>query len=265
VNSSTTLVVFIIGSLLLTLFAFFLILYVVLQKRRQYKFTLDKQQMEHHYASQLLQSRIEVQEEAFRHFSEEIHDNVGQVLSLTKMQLHRIAEMTTDITIRRNAQQGTELLTQVITDLRSISHTANGGLILTIGLIESIKKEVAYISSAKSIYCNFQVEGEPFALGSEKDLLVFRIIQESLANAIKHGQPDKLEILLKYHGGDFHATVSDNGAGFDMEAVNGGGLGLNNIRLRAGLLQGKLDILSSRETGTTVSLNMPVSNERKNS
>lgn len=264
-NPSTTLVVFILGSLLLTLFAFFLILYVVLQKRREYRFILDKQQMEHRYANELLQSRIEVQEEALRHFSEEIHDNVGQVLSLTKMQLHGIAEKATDMTIRRNAQQGTELLTRAITDLRNISHTANGGLILNIGLLESIKKEVNYISSAKNISCNFKVEGEPFPLGSEKELLVFRIIQESLANAIKHGMPEQLELTLKYRPGSFHVTVSDNGMGFDVSAVNGGGLGLSNIKLRAGLLEGDLNILSARETGTTVSLDMPVPYERKDS
>jgi signal transduction histidine kinase len=259
VNLETTLVVFILGSLLLTLFAFFLIVYVTIQKRRQYKHLLETQRMEHHYASQLLQSRIEVQEQALRNFSEEIHDNVGQVLSLTKMQLHRIAESATEELVRENAQKGTELLTKAIADLRSISHTANGGLILNIGLIESIKKEIGYISSAKNINCTFKVEGEPYQLGNEKDLLVFRIIQESIANAIKHGNPGSLHIRLVYQPQQFHVSVTDDGKGFDTKTINTNGLGLNNIRLRTDLLNGKLNILSSRETGTTISLDMPVS------
>jgi signal transduction histidine kinase len=258
VNLETTLVVFILGSLLLTLFAFFLIIYVTIQKRKQYRHSLEKQQIEHRYASQLLQSRIEVQEQALKNFSEEIHDNVGQVLSLTKMQLHRIAESAGDEQVRNNAQQGTELLTKAIADLRSLSHTANGGLISNIGLVESIRKEVGYISSAKNISCTFDVKGEPYQLGSEKDLLVFRIIQESIANAMKHGNPDNLDINLVYQPESFHVSVTDDGKGFDTTAVTNSGLGLNNIKLRTGLLQGKLDILSSKEKGTTVTLEMPV-------
>lgn len=264
-NPSATLVVFILGSLLLTLFAFFLIMYVTVQKRKQFKFILEKQEMEHKFKSELLQSQIEIQEQALQHFSEEIHDNVGQVLSFTKMQLHRIAEKSSDEAIRKNAEQGTELLTRAIGDLRNISHVANGGLILTMGLSEAIKKELNYLSSAKNINCNFTIEGSQYLLGSEKDLLVFRIIQESIANAIKHGKGTRLDIKLNYQPDRFCVFVTDNGTGFDVEKLNGGaGLGLNNIKLRSGLLKGELNILSSRETGTTVSLNMPVSHERAN-
>ena len=98
-----------------------------------------------------------------------------------------------------------------------------------------------------------------------RDLLVFRIIQESIANAIKHGKGTRLDIKLNYQPDRFCVFVTDNGTGFDVEKLNGGaGLGLNNIKLRSGLLKGELNILSSRETGTTVSLNMPVSHERAN-
>ncbi|WP_276132707.1 sensor histidine kinase [Polluticoccus soli] len=257
-NPETTLLVFILGSLLLTLFAFFLIIYVTIQKRKQYRHSLEKQRMEHKYASQLLQSQIEVQEQALKNFSEEIHDNVGQVLSLTKMQLYRIAETATDELIRNNAQKSTELLTKAISDLRSLSHTANGGLISNIGLVESIRKEMGYISSAKNINCTFDVKGDPYPLGSEKDLLVFRIIQESIANALKHANPRSMNIRLVYEPDSFHVSVIDDGKGFDTTAVTNNGLGLNNIKLRTDLLKGKLDILSSKEAGTTVSLEMPV-------
>lgn len=102
------------------------------------------------------------------------------------------------------------------------------------------------------------MKGDPYQLGSEKDLLVFRIIQESIANAMKHGNPDNLHIKLVYQPAAFHVSVTDDGKGFDTTAVSNTGLGLNNIKLRTGLLQGKLDILSSKEKGTIVTLEMPV-------
>lgn len=258
-NPSATLAVLIFGTLLLTLFAFFTILYVALQKRKELQYKLEKQRLAHEYQSELLQSRIEVQEQAFRYFSEEIHDNIGQVLSLVKLQLYKIARNTKDEGTLKDIQTSTELMTKAITDLRNLSHTANGGYILNAELAEVIKKELNYISSAKGITCNFRADGVPYSLGQERNLLIFRIIQESLSNALKHGNPDELNINVNYHPERVTVCVKDNGAGFDMEEPKDGaaGLGLNNMNLRAALLKGKLDIRSEKEKGTTITLDIP--------
>ncbi|RYD54622.1 MAG: hypothetical protein EOP56_18705 [Sphingobacteriales bacterium] len=258
-NSSSLPAVLIFGTLLFTLFAFFAILYVILQKRKQYQHKLEKQKLSHQYQSELLQSRIEVQEQAFRYFSEEIHDNIGQVLSLVKLQLYKIARNTKDEGTLKDIQNSTELMTKAITDLRNLSHTANDGYILNAELSEVIKKELNYVSSAKSIACNFNSDGVPYSLGQERNLLIFRIIQESIANALKHGNPDELNIHVKYYPERVTVSVKDNGVGFDTNENKSSeaGLGLNNMNLRAALLKGKLDITSEKEKGTTITLDIP--------
>ena len=144
-------IVFILGTVVLVLFALFLIFFLVVQKQRQFRYLIEKQQMEHKYENQLLQSQIEVQEQAFQYFAGEIHDNVGQILSLTKLYLYKIAKSTAGTPTEDDAKQGTELLTKAIADLRSISHTASGTYVSNTDLSESIQKEMDYISSVKKI------------------------------------------------------------------------------------------------------------------
>lgn len=258
-NASTILVLMIFGTLLVTLFAVFMVLFVLQQKRKQYQHKLEKQRMEHQYHSELLQSRLEVQEDAFRYFSGEIHDNIGQVLSLVKLQIYKIAKSTTEPAQKADVQMITELMTKAITDLRNLSHTANGNYILNAELSQIIQKELHYISSARNINCTFSTEGEPYQIGQERRLLIFRIIQESLSNAIKHGEPDKLHVNLNYMPERFIISVSDNGQGFDVNApkTDDAGLGLNNMNVRADLLKGRLSIQSEKDKGTTIILDIP--------
>lgn len=261
-NETTAIAVLVLGTLLFTLFAFFLIVYVVLQKRKQFQHKLEKQELEHRFSSELLQSKIEVQEEAFRQFSEEIHDNVGQLLSLSKMQLHKVASKVEDEQLKKSTNNTLELISQAVNDLRTISHTMNGSFVLKSGLSESIHKELHYISSAKDINCNFTSSGDTFPLGEDRELLVFRIIQESLANAIKHGVPENIEVSLEHEEGYLNVEISDDGNGFDMDVHNAdAGIGLSNMHTRAQLLNGTLIINSAIKLGTSIKLKIPITYE----
>ncbi|RYE24968.1 MAG: hypothetical protein EOP51_05655 [Sphingobacteriales bacterium] len=257
-NSNTIIAVFVFGTLILTLFAFFMIMYVVVQKRKQFQHKLEKQELEHTFQNEILQTRLEVQEQSLKYFSEEIHDNVGQILSIAKLHLYKIAKTTTEEAIQNNAKQSTELLTKAISDLRTISHTANGNMVLKAELEDSIQKELSYIRSAKNINCTFDTHGDSYALGEERNLLLFRIVQESIANALKHGDPSAIQINIAYQPNDVTVSITDDGAGFDVDGQKqGAGLGLNNMNTRVALLKGKLDISSAKGEGTTIKLNIP--------
>jgi signal transduction histidine kinase len=236
-----------------------MILYIVLQKRKQYHQKLERQNLEHQFESQLMQSRLEVQEQSLQYLSEEIHDNIGQVLSVAKLHLYRIGTMANDDAIKDNVKNSQELVTKAIGDLRSLSHTMNGRYILKAGLTESIAKELKYIDSSKNINCNFNIEGTTNHIPEDKELLIFRIIQESISNALKHGNAENLYVTLAYGDSWLKVVVADDGEGFDPEDNDYKcGLGLNNMHVRAGLLKGKLDIQSEPNKGTTITLELPL-------
>ena len=91
-NANQIYLIFFLGTLILTIFSFFLILFLVHYKRRQQLFQKEKLMLEYQYQSQLLQTRLEVQEQSFQYFSEEIHDNIGQQFTICKLQLHQLQD-----------------------------------------------------------------------------------------------------------------------------------------------------------------------------
>lgn len=246
--------VFVFGTLFFILFAGFVILFIIQYKQKQVRHYTEKLELEHIYKSQILQTQLEVQEQSFRYFSEEIHDNVGQLLSLVKMQLYQIKNNSTEPQIIADANNSTEILGKAITDLRNISHTLNNTFINSVKLAAAIEKELIYINSARSIKCTLYKSGDEYDLGDERELLIFRIVQESISNAIKHGRPTAIDVYLSYEPGVFSVKIKDNGEGFDTENITSDGIGLNNMNIRAKMLNGKFNIQSIKDLGTFITL-----------
>ena len=255
--SNNELILFILGTIALMLFAFTLVIFLIVHKKKRYQHSLEKQQMESNYQNQLLLSRLEVQEQSFKHFSEEIHDNIGQLLSIVKMQLYNIRSSSKEAEIVTKATESNELLGKAITDLRNISHTLNSTFVSKAGLAEAIEKDLTYIRSAKDVACTLQVTGDEYSLGNERELLIFRIIQEATANAIKHAAPAAINILLDYKPAELSVTIADNGSGFDTAQQSAdSGIGLNNMYVRTELLKGRLQVDSVKDKGTTIRLDI---------
>lgn len=252
-NNDFPVIVFVLGTFILLLFAFFIIIFLITHKKKQFQHLLEKQAMEGNYQNQLLLSRLEVQELSLKHFSEEIHDNIGQLLSLVKMHLYNIKNTSGEPEIVKKANTSNELLGKAITDLRNISHTLNSTYIDTAGLEAAIQKELDYICSAKDLKCSFHKTGDEYELDSEREVLVFRIVQEAIGNAIKHGAPRHIKIFLHYSADAFKVIIEDDGKGFDIKHIDKPGLGLNNMNVRANLMRGKLYI-KSNDKGTAVIL-----------
>lgn len=250
------LIIFIIGTITLMLFAFTLVIFLIVHKKKQYRNLLEKQQMESNYQNQLLQSKLEVQEQSFKYFSEEIHDNVGQVLSIVKMQLYGIKSSSREQEVITKATDCTELLGKAINDLRNISHTLNSAFVSNAGLADAIEKDLEYIRSARDVKCTLHRSGEEYEMENEKELMVFRIIQEAVGNAVKHASASAIDVYLHYQPEQLNVVIADNGKGFDTNTISKGGIGLNNMHVRTELLKGKLDVVSEKDKGTTITLSI---------
>lgn len=251
-NLDTSIIVFIVGSIIFMVFAITLVVFLVLHKRKRYEHLLEKQTMENNYHNQLLLSRMEVQEQSFRYFSEEIHDNIGQLLSIVKMQLHNIRSSSTEADTVKRAGESIEIMSKAITDLRNISHTLNSAFVTNAGLTDAVEKDMEYIRSAKDVKCLLHRKGDEYSLGNEKELLIFRIIQEAIANAVKHASPSEINVYLDYTPTMLTVTIADNGNGFETDNIKKSGIGLNNMYVRTGLLKGKLTVTSEKNAGTII-------------
>jgi two-component system NarL family sensor kinase len=224
------------------------------KKRFQHQQQLVEKNKE--FSEQLLQSQIEIQEQTFNSISNEIHDNVGQILSLAKVQLNIIDQK--DTLDRAMLTDAKESVSKAITDLRDIAKSLNSDMISQTDLHEILIQELHRINRSGIMTTHTKLEGEVKSLIQQKKLIIFRMIQECLQNIIKHSKASRIEIAFNYGKDELKITIADNGQGFDKSLPKyRNGLGLNNIFNRAKLIGGEAIVDSTPDEGTTITIITP--------
>lgn len=255
-NPSEIAIILIVGTIALLVFVVFIVLIVIEYRRRQVKHITEKLELEHLYKQEVLQTQLEVQEQSFRYVSEEIHDNIAQTLSLARIKLFKATEKATDKRAKANLETTTELVGNALDGLRGLSHVLNGGLVSKLTLKESLDKELRYVHEVNERTTELIVTGDAYEPDAEKKLMLFRIVQEAINNAVKHGQASMITVCLAYEPGSIKVEVTDNGKGFDVSKVaDSKGLGMTNMHVRAQLL-GDINVASVEGRGTTITINV---------
>lgn len=253
-------VVVILGGtmIMLSLFAFIISFFFIFQKRQQ-KFRLEKTELKAQFEKEILTSQNEIQEQTMKDISRELHDNVGQMLSLVKIQLNNLQE---DLPDNTRIMQSKEYLNAALNDLRSLSKTLNNDNILNDGLGSAIRFELERVEKAGLIKTSFIENQTGESLENQKALVVFRMFQEQLQNTLKHAQAKNLWVVLQDSTESFKLELSDDGTGFDFESkikLKGfnNGSGLANLIHRAKLLGGEFKIDGAVGSGTKTDLLIP--------
>ncbi|MCJ8211756.1 histidine kinase [Mucilaginibacter sp. RS28] len=254
INNDIITVVF-IACLFFALIVSFLIFFVVLYNRRQARNRREKADLQSHYKQELLKTQIEVQDQTLSYISREIHDNITQVLSFVKLSLGvKTADPEQN---RAKINESRELLAQAINDLRDLSKSLSFDSIKAMGLTNTLEREIKRINNSGLITVTLQVDGEAYTLGEKRELVIFRIFQESVNNALKHANAKQMKVELLYSEKVFNLTISDNGEGFDTRILNDfEGSGLNNMLNRAKLIGAKANIESAVGKGCRISLTL---------
>ncbi|RYD52134.1 MAG: hypothetical protein EOP52_08125 [Sphingobacteriales bacterium] len=248
-----------IGTMLIVILAVLLVIILVVTTRRQVKSQLEKQRMKLEFDEEMLHTRIEVQEQALSNFSGEIHDGIGQELSMLRLQMDRLEGHINTEKGQHMLQEQQSVLKNTIKNLRLLSHSLNTNLILQKGLEQALETEVIRLQNFTSLDCNLIIEGDYVTLNKEKELLIFRIFQESIQNVIKHAEATQISVTLCYNKEDMIISIRDNGRGFIAAESDSSThqIGLSNMRRRAELLKGRIFFQSSIDQGTIIQLEVP--------
>jgi signal transduction histidine kinase len=244
----------------------FIVIFLLFHKHRHNKQLIETQNLKSQFEQTLLQSQLEIQEQTLQNISQEIHDNIGQVLSLTKLNLGTM-DIDKPDQLQQKIEDSKKLVGKAIQDLRDLSKSLNTDYVSAMGLTEAINYELEMIRKSGAYTTTLQTEGPPVKLEAQKELIIFRIIQEIINNIIKHARANTILILLTYEPEIFSVTVNDNGTGFDLTPLNAGGnskfgLGLRNMHKRARLIGAQFSIASTLGAGTTVTLVLPCTTNR---
>ncbi len=184
----------------------------------------------------------------------ELHDNITQLLGMAKMQLNNLALETPDIQDHQRFQKAQKLLKQATEDLRYLTHRIMPASIKDFGIVLSVQELLSEIESANEIRTELMYNND-VRLNDEKELNVFRIIQEAVSNTVKHAHASNLQVDLHFGNSALTVRVIDDGVGFSGEEKPFG-IGLRTMYNRATRIHAKLDI-SSDEQGTIVEVLVP--------
>jgi len=207
----------------------------------------------------LLKTQFEVQEQTMQTIGADLHDNIGQLLSLTSLTLNSI-ELANTANAGQKIETVIDLTVRSIKEMRLLGKLLQGDQLIVSGLPEAIRYQINWIEKSGKHQVEYnQAEELPAASNADKDLIIFRVLQEILNNIIKHAAASQITIDLGYAGGSLKLLVTDNGIGFDSTNLTSQsmGMGLENIRKRTKIIKGEADIQSTPGNGTEVTIIVP--------
>lgn len=213
--------------------------------------------------TRLLEQLINAQEEERKRIARELHDGVGQALSSLMLGLKMLTQTDNPERVRQQAESLRRQAVETLEQVRVLSRQLRPSVLDDLGLAAALERYAdeftkLYPHIAVDLHCNLAERLPP-----PVETSLYRIVQEAMTNAARHGRPTLISVLLTRRDGYVQAIVEDNGCGFDVEGARRAGrsVGLHGMTERAELIGGRLDIESSSE-GTAVYVEVPLAEPR---
>lgn len=253
-------IILISGTIALSFIIIFLLRFILLYQEKQTQNRQDKANLHAQHQQEILQVQLEIQNQTLQHISGELHDNIGQLLTLVRLKLNML-EVEETITPKQ-IEEVNEVVEKTIYELRGLSKSLDGDFVKNFGLVESLSHELGRIRSTGKYQTEILTEGEVYRLEGQKEIVLFRVMQEILSNTLKHAKAKYIKVTLQFTPSHFSLTVQDDGKGFDYEAVLGremsqSGAGLRNIQRRTEMLGGTCSFQTAPNEGTKVHILLP--------
>lgn len=238
--------VLIISTIIITLIVLFLIVLFTIFQRRKNQLLTEKAEEKKRFEKEIAETQIEIREETLRNISWELHDNIGQLLTLAKIQLQNASE--------ENLGDISETITKSLNEIRSLSKLINPEFIKNIKFKEALALEIERFNRLKFIDATLTITGEEKEVDQKHGIIMFRILQEFFSNTIKHAKGSKLDVFLHFKEDALEIIAKDNGVGFNINEVAKKGIGLQNIKTRVELINAEANIKSEPKKGTTLNI-----------
>jgi PAS domain S-box-containing protein len=203
---------------------------------------------------------IEAHEEERTWIGRELHDDVNQRLALLSVELDRwLKDNRSKAPIRELIHHTQERITEIATDVQSLSHRLHSSKLEYLGLARAANSFCRELSQKSSVEVTFTEERVPRMLPEEISLCLFRVLQEALQNAVKHSGVKAFTVKLRGSDDSIELIVEDRGSGFDpAEAFKSQGIGLISMRERLQLVHGELSVQSKPGGGTKIHAHVPL-------
>ena len=204
---------------------------------------------------------LEAQENERKRIAGDLHDSVGQLLSVTKYNISELADV-----IKTKSSDEQELITnsmgmldKACIEVRNISHNLMPGSLIRLGLVSAIKELLHGFNNSEKLIIEFNSPENYNRLSEKVELAIYRIVQEILNNAIKHAKAHLIKIDLQIIQSNLNLIIKDDGIGFNPDIIKvSNGIGWKNINSRLSMVNGTLKVKSGENKGTEISVIIPL-------
>ena len=247
---------FSIATGLMLILAMAIVFFVLFYQRRMLENKLRQQSLETEYQQKMLLAALESQENERQRLAGDLHDSIGAMLSAIRISMLtavRNENVNTD-----GVQQVKIMIDETIDSVRRISRDLMPSTLQKFGLAQAIHEMCNQYALASGIKIEFNQEGTEWSIDKSKQIMLFRIIQELLNNAMKHSRSSHIMVTMHWSE-SLMATVEDDGIGFNFEErkLSASGIGLFNMQNRARMLGGILQYEPNRTQGTMARITIP--------
>ena len=207
---------------------------------------------------------IMAQEQERSRIARELHDDIGQRLALLTIELEQLRQNSPDLPAEVHNRIGEirKQTSEIATEVQSLSHELHSSKLEYLGIAIAMRGFCQEFGEQQKVEIEFKTHDLPIPLSPDISLCLFRVLQEALHNSAKHSGARDFEVELWGTSDEIHLTVSDSGAGFELEAAKKGrGLGLVSMKERLQLVKGTLSIESQPKRGTRIHARVPLSSE----
>ena len=241
----------------------FLVAYVALYNKRKQKHLEEKLFLRKQFEEELTKTQMEVQEQTLKTIAADIHDNVGQLLSLSKLTLGTVDTAKDPGKAQVKIASALTLLDTSIKDLRQLASLLYADNLLAGGLENAVQNELHRMARTEQYEINWQCNGNVTKeINKQHALIVFRIFQELVNNVVKHANASCINVTFEYSNEYLVIEIADNGRGFNVNDAldNPKGLGLTTLFKRAKMINADLTLTSEKDKGTVAILKIPYQN-----
>ncbi len=262
-NSFSASSVVILGSLGMSLMAITIIIVVILHQRRVIRFNRQLQKMEEERQQMLLRASIRFQEEERQRIAADLHDDAGPLLATARLYLNENLIHQEPAVQLQSIFSAKQIIDDTIQLIRNISHSLMPPTLKNFGLEAAVKDLFEKINGSGVINASARFHDNRQRLNDEKELLVFRIIQELVTNIIKHSSAGFIHLTQNVQGNLVYFRIHHDGKGilqqdYDKLEHDSVGLGLKNIQSRIRVLKGKISFeIDSTHTYYKVTIEVP--------
>lgn len=248
--SSTDIILILASVIILIVLLILIVIYGVFLKKKS-EILLIHQKKEAIFEQELARSQVELQNQTLKYIGQELHDDLGQKLSVARLMTNQI--MNTPEADCKVAEEVNLLVGECLQDIRNLSKSFIGQPNERFDFVESLEKEILRIQRLSLLEVDYQTNQHKIKIDPAHELILFRIIQECITNVIKHSRSKSIQIVVEDRSRLTKFRINDKGIGF-KNALDSDGFGLKKIVARAKIINAEFKINSVENKGTQVTV-----------